>query len=87
MNATRYVDIGMVSAKVTRTRPSPRSSRRTSAPLDRAVRSDGTTSDTAKVALAAGSSQHGNALRAKVASICVVAMVRSLPAVSVKVDR
>ena len=77
----------MVSAKRTATLPSPAGSRPTSPALEMASRSSGTTSVTPKTALASGSSQHGKARRASVASIWVVASTRSTPWSSVKVER
>ena len=57
-------------------RPSPVGSAATSAALEMAARSSATTSVTPKTALNAGSSQHGKARRAWVASNWVVARVR-----------
>ena len=76
-----------MSAKRTATFPSPTGSRPISPALDTANWSSGTTRVTANTALASGSSQHGNARRASVASICVVASTCSTPASSVNVDR
>src|SRR5918995_387759 len=94
-NATRYVDIGIVSANRTATlsTPTPPSVppatgvRSSSAALEITSRSPGTTRVIPKTALASGSSQQGKARRASVASICVVASTRSTPASSVNVDR
>ena len=77
----------MVSAKRTATLPSPAGSRPISPAFETASRSSGTTRVTAKTALASGSSQHGNARRASVASIWVVAITCSTPSSSVNVDR
>ncbi len=79
----------MVSAKRTRSLPgiSGTASREISAALDTAKRSPSTTRPTAKTALWAGSSQHGKARRASVASNWVVAITCSAPSASVKVDR
>ncbi len=79
--------MGIVSAKRTRTRPTSDGTRSSSAPLLRAVAASGTSRVTAKVALKSGSSQQGNALRAKVASIWVVAMTASSPSAAVNVER
>ena len=81
--ATRYVDITMVGANRTRTRPSPSGSRSVSAVLDTASRPSATTSVVAKVALNAGSSKQGKARRASVDSNWVAAMVRGIPESSV----
>jgi hypothetical protein len=85
--ATRYVDIGMVSAKRMRTRPSSRAERSSSGPLDTASRSSATSSVTPKTALKAGSSQQGKARRASVASNWVTAMRRVAPSSAVYDDR
>ena len=79
----------MVSANPTATLPGRPSTgwRESSAAFEMASRSSGTTSVTANTALASGSSQQGNARRASVASICVVARTRSVPDSSVNVDR
>ena len=77
----------IVSAKRTTCLPSARGSRPTSGPLEMASRSSGTTSVTAKTALKSGSSQQGKALRQSVACIWVVAMTRSRPSSSLKVER
>ena len=61
--------------------------RSTSAALETAARSASTTRVTPKTALKSGSSQHGKARRASVASNWVVAMTCSAPSVSVKVER
>ena len=82
-NATRYVDIAIVSANRTRTRPSPAGSRPISGPFEIASSPSSTTSVTPNTALRSGSSQHGNARRASVDSNCVVAIVRVTPASSV----
>ena len=87
MNATRYVDIGMVSAKRTAWRPSGRSSSAISGPFEMASRSPGATIVTAKTALKSGSSQHGKARRQSVACIWLVAMVCSTPSSSLKRER
>ena len=79
--------MGMVSAKRTATLPSPAGWRPISPALETASRSSGTTRVTPNMALASGSSQHGKARRASVASIWVVASTRSTPASSVNVDR
>ena len=71
-NATRYVDIFIVSANTTRTPAVAERLRSSDSPaFDNAVRSSGTTNVTEKTALNSGSSQHGNASRAWVASNCV----------------
>ena len=85
--ATRYVDILMVSAKVTARRPSSSVSSRSTAVLDTAARCGGTTRVTPKTALRAGSSQHGKPRRASVASNWVAAMVWATPAASLYVLR
>ena len=72
-NATRYVDIGMVSAKRMRTRPSSVPARSTSAALETARSPLSTTSVMAKVAFMSGSSKQGKALRAWVDSNWVTA--------------
>ena len=79
----------MVSAKRTSSRPgwAALGVRDTSAALETANRSASTTRVTAKAALWAGSSQHGKARRASVASNWVVAMTCSAPSASVKVER
>ncbi len=77
----------MVSAKRTTCLPSSRGERLTSAALDTAVSSAGTTSVMPNTALKSGSSQQGKARRASVASNCVVAITWSTPASSVKVLR
>ena len=61
MNATKYVDIFIVSANITRRRPSPMASLDNSPAFDSAVRPSGTTNVTENTALNSGSSQHGNA--------------------------
>ena len=67
-----------MSAKVTALRrPSTRSD--ATAVFDTAVSVESITSVTANTALNAGSSQHGNARRASVASNCVAAMSRVTP--------
>ena len=78
----------IVSAKRTTCLASlSRGARLTSAPLDTAVSSGLTTSVMPNTALKSGSSQHGKARRASVASNWVVAMTCSTPSVSVKVLR
>jgi len=75
----------MVGAKRTRRLPLDGSVvSSTTAPLEYAARWSSTTRVTSKVALRSGSSQHGKARRASVASICDVAIRRSLPSSSVK---
>ena len=66
---------------------SPTGPRSSSAALEMASRSSGTTRVTPKTALASGSSQQGNARRASVASIWVAASTRSTPSSSMNVDR
>jgi hypothetical protein len=80
--ATRYVDMRMLSAKVTARRPGPAGDSLITAVLEMAARPSGTTSVTPKTAFAAGSSQHGNARRASVASNWVAAIVWAPPAAS-----
>ncbi len=82
-NATRYVDIAIVSSNRTRTRPFPVGSRETSGPFEIARSPSCATSVTPNTALRSGSSQHGNARRASVDSNCVVAIAWLAPASSV----
>src|SRR6516165_3238153 len=77
--ATRYVDIRIVVANRTSRRPSSSDVSEVIAPFDTEVRPAGTTKVTANVALNVGSSKHGNARRASVASNCVVAIVCVVP--------
>ncbi len=77
----------IVSAKRTSRRPSAATWSVSIAALDRATRSGSMRSVIANTALRSGSSQHGKARRASVASNCVVAMTCSAPASSVKVER
>jgi hypothetical protein len=70
----------MESAKRTTRRPPSAGSSLDTAVLDTAARPAGTTSVTENTALHAGSSQHGNARRASVASNWVAAMVCVAPA-------
>ena len=79
--------MAMVSAKVMATRPSSRGSLPISAPFETAIRSSGATRVTPNEALKSGSSQHGKARRASVASNWVVAMTWRFPSLSVNVDR
>jgi hypothetical protein len=81
------VDILMLSAKVTALRPSPSGSSRTTAQFETAARCSATTSVTPKTALKAGSSQHGKARLASVASNWVAAMVCGWPVESLYVLR
>ena len=87
MKATMYVDIGMVSSKSTRTLPPPTGDVAATGEFDTAVWPSATTRLTRNTALRSGSSQHGKARRASVASNCVVAIVRVAPASSVNVER
>ena len=80
--ATRYVDILIESAKRTTFRPVPVGASSITLVLEIATRRSGTTSVTEKTALHAGSSQHGNARRASVASNWVAAMVCVAPVAS-----
>src|SRR5438093_384246 len=75
----------MVSANRTTCLPSARAVREISGPLLMATNGSSTTNATEKVAFNSGSSQHGNARRASVACIWVVAMTDWLPSSSVKV--
>ena len=68
----------MLSAKRTTLRPFSSVSD-TIAVFDTTVSAGSMASVTAKIALNEGSSQHGNARRASVASNCVAAMVRDTP--------
>ena len=77
----------MVSAKTTRSVPSPRGVRDTSAPLETARRSSGTTSVTPNEAFMSGSSKQGKARRASVDWNCVVATVCSTPSAPTSVLR
>ena len=54
--------------------------------LETAILSLGMIKVTLNIAFAAGSSTHGNALLASVASNCVTAMIFSVPSISVYVD-
>ena len=76
-----------MSAKRTTRVPSGPASSESTAALDTVVSSAGTWSVMAKTALQSGSSQHGKARRASVASNWVVAMTCSSPASSLNVDR
>ena len=78
-NATRYVDILIVSPNSTRTRPSPSDVRSTSGPFESATRPSATTSVIEKTALNSGSSKQGKARRACGASNWVAASMRSVP--------
>mmetsp|Transcript_21651 Transcript_21651/g.56511 ORF Transcript_21651/g.56511 Transcript_21651/m.56511 type:complete len:291 (-) Transcript_21651:554-1426(-) len=78
--ATRYDDmIGVVSNRTVRV-PSPFLESLTTGMFPRATKLSGTVSVTLNRALTAGSSQHGNARRASVASNCVTAPYFSSPA-------
>ncbi len=77
----------MVVPKRVQCRPSPRSSLAISGPEETARSSASWTIVTAKVALAAGSSQQGKARRALVLSNWVVAIVCSRPSASTNVLR
>ena len=76
----------MVGAKRTRRRV-PSGVSATTGEFEKAARPSSTTRVTSKTAFRSGSSQQGNARRASVASIWVVAMVRVAPDSSVKVLR
>ena len=78
-NARRYVLMSGVLAKATLTTPGRTVDWQMTSVLEMATRSMGTVSVHWKVALAAGSSQHGKHRRASVASNCVTAMYRSSP--------
>src|SRR5215208_138955 len=79
MYATRYVDILMVSANTTTFLPASMRSD-TIDVFETAVRTGSITSVEANTALKSGSSQHGNARRASVASNWVAARTRGMPA-------
>src|SRR5690242_19203568 len=85
-NATRYVDITIESAKRTTLRPFSIVSD-TTAVFETAVRAGSIASVTANTALNDGSSQHGNARRASVASNCVAAIMRDTPLGSLYTER
>ena len=67
--------------------PAAAGSRRSSPALEMAVNPSATTSEMPNTAFRSGSSQHGNVMRAWVASNCVVAMMRSAPSLSLNVLR
>ena len=73
----------MVSAKRTRRAPSGNGDCDSSGALETASRPEGTSRVTLKTALRSGSSKHGKARRASVASNWVVARVWSRPVSSV----
>ena len=73
------MDITGVSANRTVLKPPSPVSTALGGMFETATRSNGTTSVTANTAFCAGSSQHGNARRASVASNWVTAMIRSSP--------
>ena len=79
--------MGMVSAKLTCLRPPSASASAATDVLETAVSAGSMTSVRAKVALRSGSSQHGKARRASVASNWVVPSTRSRPSMSRKVLR
>jgi pimeloyl-ACP methyl ester carboxylesterase len=81
----QLVDMGIVSAKRTRTRPGAPGRRSISGPLEMAKSPSATSSVTLKTALKSGSSQQGKARRQSVASICVVAITCAVPSAPVKV--
>ena len=83
MKASRYVDITGVSENRTRLRPPSTADSSAIIVFETACKSSGTTSVTSNVAFIDGSSQHGKARRASVASNCVVARCRSSPFTSV----
>ena len=71
--------MAMVGANRTRLRPSGNGDSSTMGPFDTASRSPATSRVIANDDLYSGSSQHGNARRASVASNCVVARVGVVP--------
>ncbi len=85
--ATRYVDIRMVSAKVTAFLPGPAGVSLWTAALEMAARPSGTTSVVPNTALNAGSSQHGKPRRASVDSNWVAAITWGAPVTSLYVLR
>jgi len=77
----------IVSAKRTRCVPFGIGAVSTTGLFEKAARPGGTSRVTPKTAFRSGSSKHGKARLASVASNCVVAIVRMTPSRSTKVER